>query len=117
MDHADDRPVLDWDAAVAELGSESMAREIAIIFIDECGDLVERVRTAIAQGDHQSLHLAAHTLKGSGRVFAAERLADAAWQLEQMGNNKTLAGAETALRDLEAEAHAVVQALRKRVTG
>ena len=58
---------------------------------------------AIKNEDPSALQRAAHTLKGSVRVFGAERAASAALRIEKLGGDENLAGAQEALAELAEE--------------
>ena len=80
--------------------------------LDEDGpDLLAQMRVAIAGGNCAGLAMAAHTYKGMVGNFCAGTAQQAALELEMMGRNAKLAGAEGALRDLEAEAARLKAAL------
>ena len=55
---------------------------------------MKRMQDAIANQDSSGLQRAAHTFKGSIRVFGAERAAEAAQRLEKIGSDKNLDGAQ-----------------------
>ena len=73
------------------------------MFVAESAKLMKRIHDAITNEDASELQRAAHTLKGSIRIFGAKRAAAAALQLETIGHNKNLANAEEAWRILVKE--------------
>ncbi|MEJ2649939.1 MAG: Hpt domain-containing protein [Sedimentisphaerales bacterium] len=73
------------------------------LFVTESAKLMKRIRDAISNEDASELQRAAHTLKGSIRIFGAERAAAAALQLETIGHDKNLADAEEAWQILVKE--------------
>lgn len=115
-DQNDDATVLDWDTAVNRMqGDEEQLKELARLFLDVCPKTLQEVQGAVGGHDaEKTLQRAAHTLKGSADLFAAERVVEAAWRLEIMGRDGDLDGADEALAGLEKEVCALMQALGKR---
>ena len=68
----------------------------------------------VAAGDASALKSAAHTLKGAVDNFAARPTFEAAWRLENLGRNGTLADASQALSALEKELDRLEPALWRR---
>lgn len=105
-----------WDAALERVGGdEAMLRDLAEMFFAECPKLMQQIRAHIANEDGPELRRAAHTLKGSAHVFAAEATAEAAHRLEEIGREGALADAGEALALLENEVARLLPALRGRV--
>jgi hypothetical protein len=70
---------LDWEKALQNTdGSEELLIELAGVFLDECPEMMRQIRASIDAGDAPGLQLAAHSLKGSARIFAAPPVTDAA---------------------------------------
>ena len=87
--------ILDWERALENTdGSEELLIELAGVFIDECPEMMRQIRTAIDERDAPALQRAAHSLKGSARIFAATAAADAALEFETMGAEGDLSDAE-----------------------
>ena len=57
---------------------------------------MKNIRSAITAGNSSELQRAAHTLKGSIQIFGTKGPAAAALQLEMMGREQNLDGAEEA---------------------
>jgi two-component system sensor histidine kinase/response regulator len=92
---SDEKGILDRDKILERTGAnEETLKEIVELFITESAKLMKRIRDAITDEDASELQRAAHTLKGSVRIFGAERAAEAALGLENMGRDKNLANAE-----------------------
>lgn len=72
-------------------GKEETLRELAGLMLEECPRLLEQMRRSLADGDVEELRRAAHTLKGSARLFAAHPTADAALEVEDIGREERLA--------------------------
>ena len=101
---SDGKEILDRDKILEQTGAnEETLKEIVELFEVESAKLMERIRDAITNEDVCNLHRAAHTLKGSVRIFGAEDAAAAALRLENMGRDKNLADAEEAWQALVEE--------------
>lgn len=90
-------------------GDPEDLRELISDFRSEAPELVARIREAAAEGDIESLRIAAHTLKSNARDFGAMRLSALCEELEHecrtgavadsVGMAQAIAAAETAARD------------------
>ena len=89
---------LDHDLALSRVGGDAeLLKEIAALFMDDYPNVLIELRSAAARGDAQGVERAAHGLKGSVANFGAQAAVDAAFQLEQMGHVRDLAGVGTAI--------------------
>jgi HPt (histidine-containing phosphotransfer) domain-containing protein len=106
--------VLNWPMALKRMrGHEDQLQDLVEVFIEECPAMMKAIRDAVETHDaHESLQRAAHTLKGSADIFAAERVVEAAWRLEQIGSSGDLSEAKQAMADLDQEAEALLTAMR-----
>lgn len=87
--------ILDWERALENAdGSEELLMELVEIFLDELPGMMRQVRAAIDERDAPALQRAAHSLKGSARIFVALPATEAALELETMGARGDLSGAE-----------------------
>jgi CheY-like chemotaxis protein len=84
-------------------GNTELLKEIIELFATESVDLMAKIRDAITNHNPSELQRAAHTLKGSIRLFGVERPAAAALRLEMIGRNQNLEDAEEAWLDLVKE--------------
>jgi two-component system sensor histidine kinase/response regulator len=101
---ADEKEVLDRDRILEQTGGNAETlKEIVELFVVESAKLMKRIRNAITSEDASELQRAAHTLKGSIRIFGAERPAAAALRLENIGRDKNLLEAEEAWQVLVKE--------------
>jgi CheY-like chemotaxis protein/HPt (histidine-containing phosphotransfer) domain-containing protein len=101
---ADAPPIgeLDWSAAMAAVGDDrELLREVVAALVEECPSLIDEIRQAIDQGDAATLRRAAHTLKGSLRLFGSTDPGEFAFQLEMMGAEQALNQAPAVLAQLE----------------
>lgn len=109
-----EQQVVDLDRALSRVaGDEAMLRELAEIFLQESPGWVSRVEEAANEGDAEALFRAAHDIKGSTEVFGADSAVKTAKQLEKMGRQKNLEGADEMVGALKAEMVWVRQALER----
>jgi two-component system, sensor histidine kinase and response regulator len=92
-------------------GDAKLARQLALIFLEDHSELMSRIERAQEAGEQDALAMAAHTLKGSLANFGLEPAVAAALRLETIGRQGDLADAGEAWRDLEREMGAVLQIL------
>jgi len=92
--------------AVAETisGGNETLQKLTKAFLLELPILLGDIRRGIKERDSDLLRRAAHTLKGSAGVFAAQRLVEIAQRLETMGEEGSLEDASQTLTELEGEA-------------
>jgi CheY-like chemotaxis protein len=98
-------------ALLARFGDRKFLLGMIRIFQTDSEKTLARIREAIAQQDAEGLRTAAHALKGSAANFLARTAVDAAYQLEVMGRERNLGGAESACRHLETEIAALTRSL------
>lgn len=117
-DRTADRPPpvpgpIDETAALARVdGDADLLAEIIELFLQDAGLLLDEVRQAVAGGDAAQVMRTAHRLKGSAATLGAVRAADAALALETLGRTGHLAGAPSALVELEETVAEAVRGLR-----
>lgn len=81
-------------------------REVVSLYRDffhEVPAHLDTLSQAIRQGCADSIHRAAHTLKGSSGGLGANGVQDAAFELEKCSRAETLDGADLQLQKLEEE--------------
>ncbi|NQV27146.1 MAG: Hpt domain-containing protein [Rhodopirellula sp.] len=95
-------------------GDPELLKELAVMFLEDCPNLLSEIRNAITQHDGPSLKLAAHTLKGSVGVFHVQPAFDVVLRMEHVGRdcdwdhaeetwtslNKEMAGLSATLAEL-----------------
>ena len=109
-------PPLVWSEALAAVqGDRQLLAEVTRAFLDEAPRLLTALRQALAGQDAVSLKRAAHTLKGSLRLLAAEAAQAQAWRLEQMAATAPPAEQEAVLTRLEEEMARLLPALERQV--
>jgi signal transduction histidine kinase/CheY-like chemotaxis protein len=107
-----------WFAALASSGfGMEDARKLARTFLDNAPARLARLSQAIADRDAAGVRRAAHLLKGSLSVFAAQQALEAATSLEGMGRSEDLARAPDALASLQAEVRALLESLKSFLHG
>jgi signal transduction histidine kinase/two-component SAPR family response regulator len=105
-------PVFDRREALARTGgSEEGLEELAAVLAGHAPKLLDEARRALAAGNAGELRRAAHTLKGSAALFAAQPTVDAALELETMAREGRLQDAERALADLDRELRRLLEVL------
>jgi len=69
-------------------GGKPAVRQLAVVFLAECNSLINELGLAISNSDRTKVQRLAHTLKGSAKLFLAERLVHSALQLELAAANQ-----------------------------
>ena len=84
-------------------GDEELLNELVEIFLDDCPNMLEAIRSAIGDGDGERLQQAAHSLKGCAANLSASSVRQAALELEQIGLAGRLGDAPSAFDALQRE--------------
>ena len=92
---------------------EELFLQLGRVFLDSYGERLEELRHALQQRDADKVYRAAHAIKGSVGVFAAETALHAALHLEQHAKAGELEGLAAAGRDLIAQVEALAVVLRR----
>ncbi|MCB0195879.1 MAG: response regulator [Anaerolineae bacterium] len=109
---ASDKPVFERDQALRRLdGDASLLRSLADILIDSLPDLQAQIERAIAQEDSEALRRAAHKVKSSVGPFSAMAVFEAAYKLEQIGEQAHISQAKPAFNHLKQELARLKEAL------
>jgi HPt (histidine-containing phosphotransfer) domain-containing protein len=93
-------------------GDIELFRELAELFMDDSASLIKRIQDSINSSDSNQLRKSAHTLKGSVSNFSAQKAFDAAFNLENIGQNNNLDNAESAFRELKSEIQNLIEAMK-----
>ena len=110
--------IVDWpDALEAMKGDRDLLKVVVEAFLEEAPTLLTTITEAIAGKDAAALRVAAHSLKGSMRYFGAEQPSAHAYELEKMGRDNNLDGAEAALADLERGMAQLIPVLQDHLRG
>jgi CheY-like chemotaxis protein len=97
--------------------SEDILRELVELFQVECPKQMVEIQQQRAAGDLPGLARAAHTLKGSVGIFAAQAAFDAALRIEMMGRNGDASQFDEAWADLEREIGRLLTAFEREFAG
>jgi HPt (histidine-containing phosphotransfer) domain-containing protein len=112
LDMGPDVPVLDQSRLLAEFGDDpETLGELRDLFIAHLPTLLQEIRTACQSGDAQALGKSAHSLKGAGSTYGAERLARVCKHLEMMGKSGQIEGADAVVELLEQELEKLTAAI------
>ena len=98
-------------------GDEDLARQLAALFLEECPQMLERVRQSVQQTDPDVVRRAAHAFKGSVANFVEGGAAASAFELEAMGRDNRLSEAPAVLERLEREIAGLLVDLRRFAEG
>jgi HPt (histidine-containing phosphotransfer) domain-containing protein len=90
---------------------ESEFETLVNTFVADSQSKLDELSTVIERQDSDSLRKVAHSLKGSSSNVCAFRLSELARQLEMMGMDEKIAGAENILKDMQSEFAAVTSML------
>ena len=94
-------------------GDHELLGQLAVSFCETAPGLLQNLNAAIAQRDLKAATIAAHTLKGSARMFAATQTVATALAAEQAGKAGDWPPMETAARQLETDlAHLLPELLK-----
>ncbi|MFP4474828.1 MAG: Hpt domain-containing protein [Desulfatibacillaceae bacterium] len=77
-------------------------RHVLAEHMDQAGELMERLRTALASGDSSGVERAAHTLKGASGTVYAYRAERAARDMEDAAADGDMESARGLMPELEA---------------
>ena len=86
---------IDWPAAIEAAGGDAeVLRLVVRAFLGEAQELIDRLVAAVASENHEQVALAAHTIRGSMRLYEIPAVSGLASQLEGMGRSRSLDGAD-----------------------
>jgi len=110
------RPTLDPEAlgelrACDEGGDGSLLAELIDIYLEDTPRRLSQLRLAFDAADTAALAREAHALKGSCGQFGATTMAECCRELEHLGRQGSLAGAEALLARIDDEYPRVKAAL------
>jgi two-component system, sensor histidine kinase and response regulator len=104
---------LDFKQMLERLGGEeTLLREVIDIFVDQAPKHLETLRSAIAQGDAESVERTAHSMKGELGYLGIMEVTEQARELEELGRTHNLEQAARFFASLEAEINDIVAAMR-----
>jgi two-component system sensor histidine kinase/response regulator len=82
-------------------GDRSVLKEVIALFLEDCPRLIAAIREALAAGDADAVHRAAHALKGSAGNFDAKEVTALAQRLEARAREGNLETAQQTFAALE----------------
>ena len=107
-------PGIDLDKALAATGNNpALLRSLLLIFLRDHGGDVDRIRHALADGDHATAQRTAHTLTGIAGSIAAEQLQVSAKNLDQALRSQSQAQYGSLIRALDASLEPVLGGLQR----
>jgi hypothetical protein len=92
-------------------GRPDFLAQVVGVFRNETPAHLAALRQAAEQGDHLTLRLTAHALKGNAATFGAHELDSSCVQLEQLAGSGTTEGAGRLIDELTLAFHRVEAAL------
>ncbi|MDP2647043.1 MAG: response regulator [Desulfobacterales bacterium] len=96
------RAVFDLSRAMDLVGGDQdLFKEIVGLFLDNLPDHIAQIQAGITHNDAHAVEQAAHALKGSVSNFSAQAAFEAAYRLELLGKEGTLAAAKRAFSELK----------------
>jgi HPt (histidine-containing phosphotransfer) domain-containing protein len=97
-------PVFDREDAIERLGgAEDLLDEFLELLLKQTTTDLPQIAQAVEQGNANRLEHLAHSLKGAAASLSAERVRQAASNLESMGRDGDMSKAQPALALLEQE--------------
>ena len=106
--------IVDKEELYGRLGDDSeLLQELVEMFLEDYPPLLDKLKSAINNGDFESIERTAHTLKGSISNFAAHDAVKAAYEVESAGRSKGLTAAQSNLPLLEDQLDKLHAALSK----
>ncbi len=94
-------------------GDKEFIAELVEIFINDVPDQFSEIQKAVDNLNSKDLEKAAHKLKGAVSNFGVKAAFETALQLEMMGRENSLDGAEEAYNTLRKEVEYLVNALKE----
>jgi two-component system sensor histidine kinase/response regulator len=88
-----------------------LLKEVIAVFLADCPGKLMELRTAVTARDSNQIASGSHALRGSVGTFGAKSAVEAAQNLEFMGRQGKVEGAEEAFSVLEREMALVTSAL------
>ncbi len=82
-------------------GDEDLIRELFEIYITECEEKLNQIRTAVEEKDSEKLEKFAHSLNGASANMSAKAVYEVAHELEKIGASKNISHATDTLKRLE----------------
>ncbi|MBN1149482.1 MAG: Hpt domain-containing protein [Anaerolineales bacterium] len=87
--------------------------ELIEVFLSDSPQLIEQMRAGLASGEIEIVRRAAHSLKSNSASFGANRLAEAARDLEMLAKSGVLDGAGSKLEAIQGEYRLILPLLEQ----
>jgi HPt (histidine-containing phosphotransfer) domain-containing protein len=84
-------------------GDKEFEKELFLIFLEDCAERLEFLRTAVSDNDVDRVHLEAHTIKGADANVGTTHLHEIAFLLEEMDGAAIPDAGGAIIADLDAE--------------
>jgi response regulator RpfG family c-di-GMP phosphodiesterase len=110
--HKEARGLLDVDVineivALQRPGKPDLLTKVVEIYLEETEKLINEIKTGMAQRNYEQIRSAAHSLKSSSAHIGALTIAAFARDLETLGKNKSVVGADELVRSLDSHLSSV----------
>lgn len=92
-------------------GGMAMVRKMIPVMVRECESSLEEIREGLAAEDAKQVQRAAHTISGSGDIFGATQVVEAARAVERAGRDGELQRAAEMLGKLVMEVNRLCEAI------
>lgn len=102
---------LDVVAGLLELGDPDFFAELVDDFVTSTGPYLERLASAVAAGDAESVYQTAHAMKSSAANMGATRFSELCRRAEAAGRSGDVGGLDSLVADLTLEYEDVREAL------
>ncbi len=99
----DDVVVIEWDLLISRIVEEDLARELMPICLEDNKTRLALLIEAVQAHDAANAKLYAHSIKGSAANLGAERLSQAALELERLAGQGDLSEADECLQRIQTE--------------
>jgi CheY-like chemotaxis protein len=107
-------PAFDLDSVLGYFGGDlELLQETFELFVEHYPNQIEAIRAAVLAGDPEDLQRAAHHFEGSVSNFSVSNITALASDLEQMGREKRMDGAEQILSETEFQVKEFIASVRK----
>jgi HPt (histidine-containing phosphotransfer) domain-containing protein len=100
------------EALIVEFGDEGLIAELAQLLLAHVDEQLAAVHAAVAAGSGTALKSAAHKIKGGMGTFGAQAVTSLAMELEAIGRDGRLDGADVLASRLDAEVRALCEEAR-----
>ncbi|MBM3779332.1 MAG: Hpt domain-containing protein [Acidimicrobiia bacterium] len=98
-------------------GDEELYREVLQVFLEDCPNQMDVIRTAMDTRDPMRIRSAAHALKGAAGSVSARALFEASGALERAGAGGDLDACDQAWQQVQAAASVLLDRMRAEVAG